>query len=534
MVAIGVGLSIVHHLVAGPWRQYLYVDGDSLVPALLRESFDKGEPWQWVFSTQNFFFPETPFYLLSSLGGPPPVAYSINAVLNVVVLYGLLRLVAGELVRDRPAPFFGPVLAAGSMIALFGAFVLTEVDGSPNRTGIATLYVLATYYYGVTVGGLALLVTTLRIRRTLADGRGGVALWVPLGVAAVIVAALTFSNLLFLLEVLAPLAVALVALVFMARLSWRHLAVIGGAIAAGVLVAFVLRMIFASVFRAGVGGYVALDAIPQSIRNLYLTLVETIAQPFGIVKIVVVVALHLAGAALVVAALYAVPRPALASRIDDPALLVAGFVFVTAVSILVGQVMTGSTTSRYLQLVVILPLLIGLLGIVRGVERLAGPGRRLLRRGVAVAAVAAALAVVVAGALVTPETARTVAQPIPDVDCLDDFVGDSDLNGVGTFWLARPYQIYGAQSGQVLQVGPDFAIQAWMVNLASYDQPRFSYVLLDSTGILPADRIVAQLGEPRQIVECGSFAIYDYQGTAGEDELSERVRDSLAELRATY
>jgi hypothetical protein len=541
--AVGVGLILLRHLVAGDWRQYLYIDGDSVVLALLRESFDKGEPWQWVFSTQNFFFPEAPFYLLSSLlGGDPPVAYSINVVLNVVVLYVLLRLIGGELATGRRIPPALVVLVSTLVVLLYAGFVLTETVASPNRSGIATLYLLTTYYYGVTVGGLALLFLILRARRLLAPSelRAALrrpALLVTLAVIVLLVALVTFSNLLFLLEVLAPLLLTLVALVFMGRYAWREFGVLAGAIGIGVMAAFVLRQVFASVFRAGVGGYVAVDAIPTSVRNLILTVVETLDLPFGGVKLGVLVVLHTAATVVVLVALYAVARPRLAERIDDRTVLIAGFVFVSAASVLVGQVMTGATASRYLQVLYLFPLLVAMLA---GLALAAWVARREALLGVvprlalAAVAAAAALGVVVGAAIGIPSILSRISEPVADVSCLDDFVGDSNLNGVGTFWLARPYQVYGAQSGQVLQVSPDFTIQAWMVNLASYDQAEFSYVLLDSTGILPAETIEGELGEPAGIVDCGSFSIYDYRGTDGERILTERIRASLAELRAGY
>ncbi|MHB1173125.1 MAG: hypothetical protein ACYCZY_11680, partial [Lacisediminihabitans sp.] len=286
--------------------------------------------------------------------------------------------------------------------------------------------------------------------------------------------------------------------------------------------------------------YVNLSQIPESIRSLYYTLQELLSTPEGTLKLLLIGLVFVLNFALLIYALYAQSRPKLRARISTAEVFIVVFVGVSAVSLLAGQVATGSITNRYLLPLFIFPLLTCVvLGVyilrrlLLGVE-LAALRRNLARFAIGIAGAASSVVIAVGLLNVAPVSAALRGEGYTFAECLDNFLGSSHLNGVGSFWTARPLQLYGKQSGQVLQVNPDLTIFKWMINLASYNQAEFSYVIYDTSGILTRDGIREKLGDPRDIVVCDDYEIYDYRGTPGEQILTQTIRESRLEALKDY
>jgi len=250
------GLATLRHIARTDWIGVFYYNADSLVLPLVERSIHHGEAFQWVFSSQNFFFPEGAFFFLSTLfTDNPRVALSINAVLNLVALYALLRVIAHVLSRHSRHRLLEICIALGAAL-LFVVFVLLEPIASPNGSGIATPFLFTTYYYGVVLGGLGMLALVLWVTNAFSghsiERRKKI---IFLGAAALLTALVTFSNPLYIFQVIAPLWVTLLILIFMTRVGWRFFLQTIAATGGAVIVAFGIRALMPQLFAAGVSRY---------------------------------------------------------------------------------------------------------------------------------------------------------------------------------------------------------------------------------------------------------------------------------------
>ncbi len=528
------GLATLRHIARTDWIGVFYYNADSLVLPLVERSIHHGEAFQWVFSSQNFFFPEGAFFFLSTLfTDNPRVALSINAVLNLVALYALLRVIAHVLSRHSRHRLLEICIALGAAL-LFVVFVLLEPIASPNGSGIATPFLFTTYYYGVVLGGLGMLALVLWVTNAFSghsiERRKKI---IFLGAAALLTALVTFSNPLYIFQVIAPLWVTLLILIFMTRVGWRFFLQTIAATGGAVIVAFGIRALMPQLFAAGVSRYVAISNIPMSIENIYLTFKELLSTPQGALKLLIIGLILLVNFALLIFALYGQARPKLRTRISTAEVFIVTFVSVSTVSLAVGQVLTGSLTNRYLEPTFIFPLVTVLAIGVYTLRRMLLEVRRVeLRRSLSRFAVGIAggvsVVIVLAGSLSIPIVAdANRSDNYTASSCLEKFVGTSGVNGVGTFWTTRPFELYGNLSGRFLQVKPDMTIFEWMNNRAAYANKDFSYVVYDGSGVFTRDDITRTLGQPKNVVTCDGYEIYNYAGMAGEKTLTDTIDRSL-------
>ncbi|BDZ51572.1 hypothetical protein GCM10025867_38130 [Frondihabitans sucicola] len=210
------------HGLAGAKRSLLLDDGDSVLLPLMLRSIERGEPFEWGMSPVLFAFPELPLYAASAaVTGTVAAALLLNGVLNVVLLYALLRYAAGRVIRTRPEQDPALVVIRPVAAAVLGVFVVVALSLLESRPGgntgeIASLYLTTTYYSGTVMA----LVATVGLVAHLAgplDGRGRRILLPALGIG-LIAAVSTLSNPLFVLWVTAPLVAALAVLSFV---RWR-------------------------------------------------------------------------------------------------------------------------------------------------------------------------------------------------------------------------------------------------------------------------------------------------------------------------
>jgi len=536
VVAFAVLIALAN-TVGTSWAGILFDNADSIVLPLMRESLDRGEPQQWVFSSQAFLFPEGLLYAFSSLfSSSIRMTLAINAVLNVVVLYGAFRVIA-YLLAHRSRHRFVEIFIALTSALGFVLLVLLERNGNVNLSGLATPYLATTYYYGVVLSGLVTIALILWVTRSfgpMAWGRMRMAIFASVLVA--VAALTTFSNPLYLVQVFAPISVVLLILLFFARVTWRRASYLGAVLVVGVLLGMLFRAVFSSLFPAVLKQYVSLDSIPSSIRQVHLTLNEMLSSGQGELRFLLIGFLLLVSVIIFAFASFAQARPNLSPRVSTEEIFIAGFVLVSSVSLTVGMVVTGSITTRYLEPLTIFPLLtlmsvgIHVLRRMLAEVKKASLRRSLVRYLVVIAGVASAL-IVILGAVSIPAVSKLIDddQYITS-DCLDHYLGNSGRNGVGSFWLSRPIQLYGEQKGEVLQVNPDMSPYEWMINMGSYEQTDFSYVLIDRVSAPSATDTEGALGRPARIVSCGGYDIFDYAGTAGETTLNRIISTSVAKF----
>ena len=101
----------------------LFRDGDSMVVAMLARSLLSGEPLDWAMSSV-LFLPESAAFTALDEAVPVDASglFAISAVVNLLALYGAIRLTAGR-ARAGMAPVAWSVLA----LAVFGVLAMTDV-----------------------------------------------------------------------------------------------------------------------------------------------------------------------------------------------------------------------------------------------------------------------------------------------------------------------------------------------------------------------------------------------------------------------
>lgn len=526
----------VSHIVQSSWGDTFFYNGDSVVLPMIEESLQRGEAFSWRFSSQNFFFPEGLLFFLSTLfTDSARVALITNAVLNVVALYALLRIIARQLAHHSRHRFVEITIAMAATL-LFVTMVLLEPADSINRSGVATLFLFTTYYYGVILVGLAVVSLTLWVTHTF-----GTHDWDPRRVRIYLIAVTvlgglaSFSDPLYLAQVVAPFGAAALILVFLKRLTWRRLLTLAIPAIAGTIIGFILRFIFRAMFASSIGSYLSLENIPNAVRNLRDSVLEMLSTASGSLKLLMLVGILLATWAILIYALYARRRVQAAAHISTAEVFLVAFVAVSSLSLVGGQIVTGSITTRYLEPLFVFPLLtvvsVGVYVLRRLLLEVENADlRRDLSRFMLGVAVAASALIVAVGAINLPPVIRAAeGTDYTAADCFNDFVGDRDVDGVGSFWTVRALDLYGDSRGEVLQANAQLAVFDWMVNIASYEDRTFSYAVVDDSGQLPVEAL-EPLGEPADVIECSGYEIYDYEGTAGEQILTDRIAESVSLL----
>jgi len=528
VVVVFGGFTALGHIATTGWSFIFMYQGDSIVLPLIEQSIHRGEPFEWVFSSQMFIFPEGLLYALSSIPSDDPrVVLTINTLVNLVALYALLRVNAHFLARHSRHRFLEICV---SLIAtgIYGVYVLLEPAPTINSTAIATLFLLTTYYYGAILVGLATTAGIFWLTDTF-----GAHLWVRRRVVifSVVIGGMitiaTISNALVIFQVVAPIFLAVLVLWFAGRIPARMFLVLSAVLLGAGLLGFGLRHFFAVFLQRDVGNYLALSQVPDTVLLFGRTFVELLQTGGGTLKLLLSVGLVLVSIVALVLAIFWQARPRMAGWITTAEFFLAAFVSISAISLVAGAAITGQLTTRYLVPAFVFPLLIALaIGISIMRRMLAAVERAELRRNLARftsgVVVMATVLVIGYGAASIPSVASMVRGDGFTLNkCLDDYLGDSKANGVTSFGLSRPIALYGTQKGSLLQVDEKLRVFGWMNNLAPYHDKDFSYVVLSNDGVVTR-KSIAKLGTPKAEIACSAgYTIVDYAGTPGEKTLTD-------------
>jgi len=522
LVIGGLVALVLRQVSESEWREVFLYNGDSLVLPLLEQSFAKGEPFHWVFSTQSFLFPEFPvFWLCSLVTTSAQSALLLNAVVNVLLLYGVMRVIVSLL---APGHRLRQVAIALLGALIFVSAVLTEQSttilppGIVSPISIPTLFLLTTYYYGVVLISLTTIALALWFTRRFTYGAlSGPRVAVYVSVVLVIGSATMYSNPLYLLQLALPLGAVLIVLVLIGQMSLRWFSATFFPVLAAVLMGTILRIVFAEYLINDFRSYIGVTKSLDSIQVLYGVVGNWLHSFPGVLKLLLLLT------PLTIALVWTIrvfarrrSRPVRPRTVE---LFVMIFVLLSAFSLLVGQVATGQQLTRYLIPLFIFPLLvILLLSDERSLGRrlwtaIAMLPRRVVSVAVGVLTVAAVgLSVAAIAVSVRPIQAMAETDYTPAA-CLNDWLDGRQLDGIGSFMTTRPIKLYGDLDGELLQVINNSIVQPWMNNLSLYQDRTFSYLLVDSPEL--DDDIVMLLGEPLARTECPSYVIYDYSGDSG-------------------
>lgn len=483
--AVAIGVLVAGQVAASPRSEVLFRDGDSLVVALFVRSLLDGQALDWAMSSVLFLPESAVFAALSMLPLRVDGVLAANAVVNLVALYGALRLAAGRRRADA-APAAWSLLGLG----VFGLVAMTESSASRDAMQLASLQLTTTYYSATVV---AVVATVGLLRRALDRERPRPSLLIALFATA---AMSTLSNPLYAVWGTVPLTALLVA--FTLRRPGRGLALALSAVLIGGSAVGLLGRIPLSAWIANTGaGYVQPADWMQSLTYYSGLIAERLATPGGWVAALLVVTLL----ALAVRQTWRLVR----EPGERGALLVAAMAWVAPLLVIIGAVALGTHAARYLQPAVFAPLL-ALVAAPRALrlplpQPLLGP-RALLGT--------AAVFLLLGGFLGIPRLAGATQRPDADLVCVTDWVDASGRVGAGQFWTVRLPKLHLRDTAQLVQVDHRLNGYAWLVNRSDFAASKVTFLIEDSATVpwqLPVSAI------PTDRISCGRYTIFDYATT---------------------
>jgi hypothetical protein len=481
-IAAALGL-FVTGVVAGVSADLLFTDGDSVIVPLVVRSIALGQPQDWALSPV-LFLPETLVYgVLALLGLGMRATLLLNAMVNLLALYGALRLVSGRR-RVGSAPVAGALLA-------FGAFtVLALLEGSATRDGpqFATMLATTSYYSATVIATVAALGL---VRRALE--RPGRRPWPSAAALAGIAAVSVLSNPLFAVWAIIPVVGMLTVLAGMRRTPAAAAVALAGGLVVGGVAGYVARGLFSDTIVADSGNYFRVDQWTHSLAHYGGIVADLAATPTR--------AGWLAGmAALWVLAIVLLRR---AWRAGDAALTaVAGIAVAWPPLLTAGAVILGTDAVRYLQPWMYLPL--AALAAAPEVWRPRVPAR-IRRAGLAAGAIAA----LVAGAVAIPAVASAASRTARDLDCVLDWVHDSGRTGAGQFWAVRAPKVNLDDPGRLIQVDHTLRVYTWLTNRADAVGAEVTFLVQDASTYPFALPPGYSIGDAEEI-GCGRYTIFDF------------------------
>lgn len=473
--ALAVGVITVAQVAASARSDLLFRDGDSLIVGMFSRSLLSGVPLDWAMSSV-LFVPEISVFsgLDAALSLDLNGLLAVNAVINMLALYGALRVAAGRR-RDGAAPVAWALLGLG----IFGILAMTDLSASRDALDLASL-LLTTTYYSATV--VAVVLSVGLVRRVVDRRTGGVGSLIALGGTA---AVSTLSNPLFAAWATIPLSWIL--LVMLLRSAPRvRTATILVVLAIGTVLGFLGRIPLRAWIANTGAGYIQPALWTESLGYYGRLLVDRLATPAGVIGVVIVIAL----------VAWAIVR--MLREDDIGSRLVAAVAWAMPALVLVGAIALGTHAARYLQ-----PLAFGpVLATVAAPRAWRSPVR--LRR---ILPAAAAVLLLIGGALSVPRLVAASATPDPDLACVTDWVDASERIGAGQFWTVRLPKLHLDDPRQLVQVDHELNAYAWLVNRADFDVDGVSFLVEDSQSVAWQ---LSTPATPDEIVECGRYRILDF------------------------
>ncbi|MCT1394610.1 hypothetical protein M4D51_02610 [Microbacterium sp. p3-SID338] len=474
--ALALALLAVGRLTSSPRSALMFDDGDSLIVALVGRSILDGGGGDWALSSV-LFLPEIAMFTALDASLPFDVngVLAVNAVVNVLALYGAIRLVAGRRVEGRT-----PV--AWSVAALGVFCLLIAMESSPSRDALelASLMLTTTYYSAIVV---AVVLAVGLCRRFLDRTRKGAALPVSLGMVAAVA---TLCNPLFAAWATVPLSLVLGGLCLTTLAVRRRSLALIAALVGGSILGFLGRIPFSAWIANSGAGYIQPAEWIHSAAYYADLAIDRLSSPGGVFGTVAVLALTL----------LAVVRTAHASDAGDR--LVATAAWALPLVVLIGGIAAGTHAARYLQPLVFAPVL-----ALLALPRVRMPRATLARVVPAVVAVV----LLVVGAASVPRIVQAASAPDPDLACVTDWVDSSGRTGAGQFWTVRLPKLHAADPTRLVQVDHELRGYAWLVDRRDFAAGEVSFLIEDSQTVawnLPT------AAAPTAVIACGRYRILDY------------------------
>ncbi|WP_300266321.1 hypothetical protein [Microbacterium sp.] len=485
-----ISIVTVAQLASTARSELLLRDGDSLVVALLVRSITGGETFDWVMSSV-LFLPEIAVFAALWLIGQllsldVNAVLLINAVVNLVALYGAVRFVAGRR-RGRTVPVGWSLVA----LSAFCLLVVTETSASRDALELASL-LLTTTYYSATV--IAVVLSVGLVRRAYDRPRSATRLSIVLaGVAFVS----TVSNPLYAAWATAPLGVLLGTAAVYPVARRRALSLLAWLIG-GTVIGFVGRIPLSAWIANSGAEYAQPGLWPESVRYYADLLTVRTSTPLGLIGTLLLAAL------LVFAVVQTVRARTVGAR------LVAAAGWAIPLLVVLGAIVLGTHAARYLEPLFFAPVLALVASPVRVTSR-TGVSARMPRRAAPVLTAAAATLLLVGAGLSVPRAVAAAEHPNTDLRCVNEWVNASGQVGGGQFWTVRLPKLHLDEPTQLVQVDHQLNAYAWLVNQSDFAPGEVTFLIEDAQS---SPWALGTNAQPTQVIACGQYTIYDFSPTA--------------------
>jgi hypothetical protein len=481
LVALALSVVVVA-VVATVSDDLLFTDGDSVIVPMIVRSIALGQPQDWAMSPV-LFLPEIAVYgMLSLLGLGMRATLVLNAVLNLLALYGALRVASGRRGAGR-----APVVGALTALAVFALLACLEGPGVRDGAQYGTLLTTTSYYSATVVAAVA---SVGIVCRALDGARSNRRHAVILGGIAVVS---MLSNPLFAAWAIVPIAAVLALLAARRRVPRTTAALLAGALAAGGILGYAARVFFADTIVAQNGNYLRIGQIQRSIEAYGGVLARALASAGGVVGIVTVIALWAVAIMLL--------RRAWRQR-ATPLIVLGGVAVLGPVITTAGAFAVGADAARYLQPWLYLPL--AAFAAVAQVWR-SRSTERVRRAGTAVG-VGVALLAGVAG---VPAAAAAASRTDADLACVVRWVEESGRTGAGQFWTVRAAKANLDDPARLVQVDHTLRVYTWLTNRTDARGAEVTFLVLDAQTVpyvLPRGFSL----DDAQTTGCGRYTIADF------------------------
>jgi hypothetical protein len=541
LLALGViaGYFIVlHYINATEWKQVFLSNSDMLTLPLVNQSITLHEPFQWMFSSQLFIFPEAPLYAIASIFSDNyKSTLLLNGFINTILLYGLIRLLVSAFTKStiyrRAFPFLYTI----------GILLLFLLENRHLDLFIGMFFLTTTAYYGVILSSItalalsAYLLTTIREQRQSTVRRN----WL-LGASFGIALLTTTSNPMFFLQFTAAFSVVVLSAWIIKAINWRSALYLALPYIVAIPVSMVIRKLFFIDYLSPLGGltnYFNFDSIGLAVKQYVMTadmmLQGSLQRKTEIILLAVLVLIATLLSIYILFVRLRHKKGTFVDKLSDLDIIIILFSAVAPIATLSGTILTGNPLTRYLlPLIFFTPLF--LIPLYRFVSKPAiGVLNALL--------VFISCGVIAIAAFLQPITTfKQLADYYPDdAACLDrSLSGTPHTAGVAQYWRARALQLSNNDGYIVAQVGNDIDPLDWLYNTASYELYDYSFVVIDKpkqtanheisddqTFIIKPAVVLSKLGQPSDIYQCETFDLYVYdRQNPGRNILNQLVRDT--------
>ncbi len=519
-------VEIVHVMQTGWARIYLY-DGDSLTLPLLQQSLAHHEPFKWVFSSQLNLFPEGIFYAVATLFTRTVTSTLVlSAVFNVLLFYLLVRLILRVIapINKQLRRLYG-LLCTLILLAL----MLLEVPSLPALGQSSTTYFLFTTYYGgsILVGlfNIAVIALILKPGSNISSQKRKILL----GVTAAFTGLAVISNPLYIIEFILPFIAVLLVLAVMRLVGARKtiwLIVLQlSIVAVGLVARLFMKEFIGESLLAHLSNILSIQSWKSSFFNI-LSMLSPYGPSSG-VKIRILLSCAVYFACLFAALITLNRHLKRKGRLMPPHRLFV-LIFTAVNPLIVGIILSsiGAAVQRYFIASIILPLL--------GLLVLAGSNyEKKIRRYAVLLCLALGVTFLLIGTLRI--TNGRLTADYPDEACLARALDYQPANGIASYTIARPLDVFNSYNERVLQVYGGIGVLPWLNNLGSYENKQFSFVLVENDGTIEQhyqrpspDFTVVDLGTATKQISCPTFTVYVYPaGSAGNELLNRTLNGSL-------